>query len=539
MIQNQPENLDDRVLLFAPTARDSATSRDLLAVAGVRCFICNSIEEVYREAGQGAAAGVITAEGLLSDKDGRLLEWLKCQPTWSDFPLVILTPSGTDSPGLLKALEAVGNMTLMKRPVQVSTFVSTVKSALRDRRRQYSVREFLAERTRAEDLLKQVDRRKDDFIALLAHELRNPLAPIRNGLQVMRLAGNDATAVAQARGMMDRQLGHMVRLIDDLLDISRISRNKMDLRRTRVLLGDVISNAVETARPAIEAAGHELTVSLPAQPIFLDADLTRLAQVFGNLLSNSAKYTDRGGHIWLNAAGSNGRVTVSVRDNGIGVPAHALPRIFDMFSQVDRSIERSTGGLGIGLALVKALVEMHGGTVVASSTGQGKGSTFTVLLPALETPSEPFENTTSEIVQGVKGPKRRILVADDNRDSAESMATMLKLMGNDVTTAHDGIEAVAVADQVRPQAILMDIGMPRLNGLEATRRIRAQAWGQSIVIVALTGWGQDGDRIRSEKAGCDGHLVKPVNLPDLEKLLAALMSRNRNANAGHPDDNDG
>ena len=530
-MQNQPENLDDRVLLFAPTARDSATSRDLLAAAGVRCFICNSIEEVYHEVDRGAAAGVITAEGLLSDKDGRLLKWLKNQPAWSDFPLIILTPSGTDSPALLRALEAVGHMTLMKRPVQVSTFVSTVNSALRDRWRQYSVREFLAERSRSEAALKEADRRKDDFIALLAHELRNPLAPIRNGLQVMRLAGHDATAVAQARAMMERQLGHMVRLIDDLLDISRISRDKMDLRRTRVLLGDIISNAVETARPAIEAAGHELTVALPAQPIFLDADLTRLAQVFSNLLSNSAKYTDRGGHIWLSAESRNGKVTVSVRDNGIGVPAQALPRIFDMFSQLDRSTERSTGGLGIGLALVKGLVEMHGGTVTASSAGQGRGSSFTVILPATESRLEPMESIGPEIVQAVPSPRRRILVADDNRDSAESMATMLKLMGNDVATAYDGMEAVDVANQLRPQAILMDMGMPRLSGLEATRRIRAQAWGESIVIIALTGWGHDGDRIRSKKAGCDGHLVKPVQLPDLEKLLATLMEGKR---ARHP-----
>jgi CheY-like chemotaxis protein len=250
------------------------------------------------------------------------------------------------------------------------------------------------------------------------------------------------------------------------------------------------------------------------------------------MLSNSVKYTDRGGHIWLSASGRNGKVTVSIRDNGIGVPAHALPRIFDMFSQVDRSIERSTGGLGIGLALVKGLVEMHGGTVTAASAGQGEGSTFTVILPALETPSEPLDADASENVPTVHGPRRRILVADDNRDSADSMATMLKLLGNEVTTAHDGIEAVEVANQVRPEAILMDMGMPKLNGLEATRRIRAQAWGESIIIIALTGWGQDSDRIRSKKAGCDGHLVKPVHLPDLEKLLVALMDRNR----GHPNE---
>jgi PAS domain S-box-containing protein len=235
----------------------------------------------------------------------------------------------------------------------------------------------------AVEALQEADRRKDEFLALLAHELRNPLAPLRNGLQVMRLASGDADLVARTRDMMDRQLSHMVRLIDDLLDVSRIGSNKMELRRSRVLLADVLSSAVETARPALEAAGHELTVSLPQEPIHLDADLTRLAQVFGNLLNNSAKYTERGGSIWLTATREGEEAVVSVRDNGIGIPAEALSAIFEMFSQVDRPMERSAGGLGIGLALVKGLVEMHGGSVEAASPGQGQGSTFTVRLPVL------------------------------------------------------------------------------------------------------------------------------------------------------------
>jgi PAS domain S-box-containing protein len=377
-------------------------------------------------------------------------------------------------------------------------------------------------RRQMEDDLREQDRRKDEFLALLAHELRNPLAPLRNGLQVMRLAARDANAVAEARSMMDRQLGHMVRLIDDLLDISRINRNKMELRRARVLLGDVINSAVETARPAIEAAGHEFTLTLPPGPVYLDADLTRLAQVFGNLLSNSAKYTPRGGHIWLVAARRGEEIVVSVRDNGIGIPAGSLRNIFDMFSQVDRSIERATGGLGIGLALVKGLVEMHGGTVLAESPGVGKGSTFTVRLPVLQTHLEPATVDAPEGWSAASGAGRHILVVDDNLDSAASMALMLKLTGNQVRTAHDGLEAIKLAESFCPQVILMDVGMPRLNGYEATRRIREQPWGRSITIVALTGWGQEGDKDRSRAAGCDGHLVKPVSLPDLEQLLAEL-----------------
>ncbi len=368
--------------------------------------------------------------------------------------------------------------------------------------------------------LRDQDRRKDEFLALLAHELRNPLAPLRNGLQVMRLAAADAGAVAQARAMMERQLAHMVRLIDDLLDVSRINRNKMELRRSRVLLADVVSSAVETARPAVEEAGHELTVSLPHEPVHLDADLTRLAQVFGNLLTNSAKYTTRGGHIRLSAERRGEEVVVSVRDNGIGIPPESLRSIFDMFSQVDRSIERSTGGLGIGLALVKGLVEMHGGTVTAESAGLGKGSTFIVRLPLLTERAESMPKAPTEEGARSTGPRRRILVVDDNRDSAASMAMMLKLTGNEVQTAYDGIEAMEVAESFRPQAILMDVGMPRLNGYEATRRIREQPWGRSVFIIALTGWGQEGDKLQSKEAGCNGHLVKPVSLPDLERLLA-------------------
>jgi CheY-like chemotaxis protein len=279
---------------------------------------------------------------------------------------------------------------------------------------------------------------------------------------------------------------------------------------------------VETARPAIEAAGHELTVALPAEQVYLDADLTRLAQVFGNLLTNSAKYTPRGGHVRLAAERRGEDVLVSVRDDGIGIPAGSLRSIFDMFSQVDRSIERSTGGLGIGLALVKGLVEMHGGSVTAESAGAGKGSTFTVRLPALEAYPERAAEEAPPKEAASNGLGRRILVVDDNQDSATSMAMMLKLTGNQVRTAHDGIDAVKAAEKFRPQVILMDVGMPRLNGYEATRHIREQPWGGSVIIIALTGWGQEGDKERSREAGCNGHLVKPVSLPDLEQLLVEL-----------------
>jgi PAS domain S-box-containing protein len=411
------------------------------------------------------------------------------------------------------------------RPIDISLTVSPIRDSDGRIVGASKVARDITDRKRVEKALEEANQRKDQFIALLAHELRNPLAPLRNGLQVIRLSGNDPNSVALAREMMDRQLSHMVRLIDDLLDISRVSQNKMELRRSRVLLKDVISSAVETARPVIEEAGHEFTIRLPPEPVYLDADLTRLAQVFSNLLNNSAKYTERGGRIWLSAEREGSEVTVYVRDTGLGIPAHELPRIFDMFSQVDRSIERSTGGLGIGLALVKGLVEMHGGTVTATSGGQGKGSTFAVKLPVLESTTAPLAGVPSDIAPPYAGPRRRILVVDDNRDSAESMATMLTLMGNEVRTAHDGIEAIEAAKEFRPKAILMDLGMPILNGYGATQRIREQPWGRDVTIIAMTGWGQEADRTQSSEVGCDGHLVKPVNLSDLENLLTELEAK--------------
>ncbi len=374
-------------------------------------------------------------------------------------------------------------------------------------------------RDRATELA-SADRKKDDFIAMLAHELRNPLAPVLTGLEVMQLS-NDPIVADKARATMHRQLSHMVRLIDDLLDVSRMSRNKLHLQRTEVRLSEIVSHAVDVAAPLIEAAGHRLHVSLPEEPVVLHADLTRLAQVFGNILTNSAKYTDGGGQIWLTAQVQQGHAVVSIRDTGIGIPADALTRIFDMFSQVDRRLERVTGGLGIGLALVKALVESHGGTVAAESAGPGTGSTFTVRLPVVATESAEAAAVAGGRVREASS-RRRVLLADDNLDAAASMAELLELLGHEVHVAHDGIEAVETAERLRPDLVLMDIGMPRLDGLGATRRLRERPWGRNVTIIALTGWGQKGDRERTRAAGCNGHLVKPVGLAELEKLLANM-----------------
>jgi signal transduction histidine kinase/CheY-like chemotaxis protein len=373
---------------------------------------------------------------------------------------------------------------------------------------------------RAEEALKDADRRKNEFLATLAHELRNPLAPLRNGLNLLRLAGDDRATAGQALGMMERQLGQMVRLIDDLLDVSRITRGKLRLRRERVDLADVVRSAVETARPLVESSAHRLEVSLPPEPVYLDADPTRVAQMLANLLTNAAKYSNRGGDIRLTAERHGGEVVVKVRDNGIGISAEHLPRLFEMFSQVDTALERSQGGLGIGLSLVKGLVEMHGGTVQARSEGAGRGSEFVVQLPSADgtTPDAGGAGGEPETPRRA----RRILVADDNRDAADSLAMILRLGGHEVHVVRDGQEAFEAAAWFRPDVALLDIGMPRLNGYEAARRVRGQPWGEGVVLVAVTGWGQEEDKRRASENGFDHHLTKPVDPAALEKLLADL-----------------
>ncbi|HEX2254672.1 MAG TPA: PAS domain S-box protein [Thermoanaerobaculia bacterium] len=367
--------------------------------------------------------------------------------------------------------------------------------------------------------LRQADRRKDEFLATLAHELRNPLAPIRNGLQVMRLIGPETPALVDARAMMERQVTQLVRLVDDLLDVSRITRNRLELRKELVPLDDVVQNAIETSRPFVEQSGHTLSVTLPARPIYLDADPVRLAQVLSNLLNNSAKYSEPGGRIALTAEVEAANAVIRVRDDGIGIPADALPHIFEMFSQVDRGMSHAQGGLGIGLTLVRRLVEMHGGTVEAASEGTGRGSEFTVTLP-IPAHSEGDESERNAGPTPPEGPARRILVVDDNRDAAETLGMMLSLMGHDVRTAFDGPEALDVAEELRPDIVLLDIGLPMMNGYEVCRRMRRQAWSSETMIVALTGWGQEEDRRRSHEAGFDHHVVKPVETSELVSLLA-------------------
>ena len=372
--------------------------------------------------------------------------------------------------------------------------------------------------------LKDADRRKDEFLAMLAHELRNPLAPIRNAVEIVRAKASPAPELRWAAEVIDRQVHQMTRLVDDLLDVSRITRGKIDLRKELLEIATVVRTAVEASRPIIEKWGHRLTVTLPERPIRLVADPTRLAQVLSNLLHNAAKYTNQGGRIDLTAEAGDDHVILRVKDTGIGIPPESLPRIFDMFTQVEQSIERSEGGLGIGLTLVQRLVEMHGGFVEVHSDGVGKGSEFVVRLP-LSTGGMDAVGDASDRERRSVPPARRILIVDDNQDAVESLAMLLRMHGHDVHTAHDGLEAVGAAAAFQPDTILLDIGLPKLSGYEAARQIRAREGGADIVMIALTGWGQDEDRRRSQEAGFNYHMTKPVEFDVLQRLMADVDVR--------------
>ena len=368
--------------------------------------------------------------------------------------------------------------------------------------------------------LEKADRRKNEFLATLAHELRNPLAPLSNTLEILKRSANQDVTVRQGLDTMERQLEQLVRLVDDLLDLSRITHNRIELRKRHIELASVLRQAVLAAQPLAEAAHHTIDVVLPAEAIHLQADQVRLTQVFGNLLNNSCKYTPPRGKIRLNVSLDGEEAIVTVTDSGIGIPADKLDAIFEMFTQVDSSLEQSQAGLGIGLTLVKRIVELHGGTVTARSAGAGRGSTFEVRLPAIR--EADIVASPAEDEPQASNTTYRILVVDDNQDSADSLAMLMELHGHDVYIAHDGQSALDSAEQHRPDVVLLDIGLPVLNGHDVCRRIRQQPWGQTMVLIALTGWGQDDDRRRSQEAGFDGHLVKPVDHTRLLALLASL-----------------
>jgi PAS domain S-box-containing protein len=414
---------------------------------------------------------------------------------------------------------------VIKDPSGQPVAIATVSQDVTERRRLTDdLRRLAAD-------LSDADRRKNEFLAMLAHELRNPLAPLSNAVQVLRRAGLGEEKVAAAISMLERQTGHLTRLVEDLLDVSRITQGKIELRRERVELNALVALAAEAAGPLYERMKHQLSVSLAARPLHVDADPTRLAQVVGNLLTNAAKFTDHGGRVEIAVEDRGDEAAIHVRDHGIGIAPHQLPRLFDLFMQVDTSLERSRDGLGIGLTLVRSLVTMHGGRVEARSDGIGHGSEFVVHLPVVSAMAE-----TRPAPAAPAGPRQRrlVLVVDDNEDGAESLALLLQLEGHETHVAHDGQQGVEAAERLRPDVVLLDIGLPVVNGYEACRKIRSQPWGTDMVLLAVTGWGQHEDLLRSQEAGFTGHLVKPVDAAALLKILDAAPSATLTPGMGPP-----
>jgi PAS domain S-box-containing protein len=378
-----------------------------------------------------------------------------------------------------------------------------------------------AELQGAQDALREADRRKNEFVAILAHELRNPLGPIRNAARILKLKGHPDPELRSPIEMIERQTGQLARLLDDLLDVSRISRGVLEMRRERIAFSDVVDASVDACREDLQDRGVNLRVSVPSGPTELVADRARLIQVLCNLITNAAKYTHSGGQIELTAAVSDRTLVLSVKDDGIGIPPDRLTDIFDLFAQVDRSGERE-GGLGIGLTLVRQIAALHGGTIEARSEGIGHGSEFILTVPIVATAAPP---PAKGPVSGPAAAPRRILVVDDNPDAVESLAILLQIAGHDVHKAFDGEAAIALARQVRPDVVLLDLGMPRVSGYEVARRIREQPWGKQVYLVALSGWGQPDEKLRTKEAGFDVHLVKPVAPEDLNRLLSTMTDR--------------
>ncbi|MFP1131956.1 response regulator [Asticcacaulis sp. W401b] len=462
----------------------------------------------------------------MPEMDGfELAETLRGAERTRRIPIIFLTAGTTDRDRRFRGYEA-GAVDFLQKPIdgdilksKVEVFVELYAQRRQIAHQRDALQAQRDEIQRAAEALREADHRKDVFLATLAHELRNPMAPIRNGLQILRMAP-DSPMAAQVRDMMDRQMTHLVRLVDDLLDVSRVSQGKIELKRDHLTMRSVVEAAVETARPVIDLAGHAFTLDLPAEELWVDGDLTRLAQIVANLLNNAAKYTPERGRIGLSLRRDGAQAVIRVSDTGLGIDADMLPKVFELFTQVDRNIHRAQGGLGIGLALAQKLVALHGGSIHAESAGANRGSTFELRLPLADAPHA----TADGLTEAQAARSLNVLVVDDNRESAETTSWMLDLIGHHTRTVHDGAAALAAADSETPDVILLDIGMPGMNGYEVCRELRKRPQLQDTVVIAQTGWGQDSDRQAAFEAGFNHHLTKPVNLDSLSRLLADIRA---------------
>jgi signal transduction histidine kinase/ActR/RegA family two-component response regulator len=487
----------ERVLVWTARPRDTQLTVRLLEKGNLVAERCNSVADLESGMEAGAGCAVIAEEVLTAAARESLVRRLEAQPPWSDFPFVLFSAERSGG------VEGLGNVTRLDRPVRVATLLSAVRAALRARRRQYQAEEAI--------------RRRDQFLAMLGHELRNPLAPIATAVKLMGLRGDERSK--REREVIERQVAHLSRLVDDLLDVSRIAQGKIELSRRPVDIAEIAAKAVEMVSHLLENKSQELQIDVPRDELFVDGDAVRLAQVLGNLLTNAARYTPERGHVRLSAAREGEQIVVRVKDDGMGIAPEFLPHIFDLFVQGPRTIDRREGGLGLGLALVKNLVALHGGSVRAQSGGPGLGSEFAVRLPSLHFAQRPSPAPHGESRRPARA--RRVLVVDDNADAAETLAQALLTMGHEVEIAHDGPEGLAIQKRFQAEIGVLDLGLPLMDGYELAARMR-QITSGPLRLIALTGYGQDRDRERTAEAGFDAHVVKPVELDELNELISEL-----------------
>jgi signal transduction histidine kinase/CheY-like chemotaxis protein len=509
-----------RVLILAPSRRDGEVTGELLAGAGLTYYICRAAPELAEQIAAGAGAVVLTDAALRAPHIEHLRAALGRQQDWSDLPIVLLCRIGAHSAIMSQVIASLTNVTLLDRPSSARILLSAVQAAVRGRLRQYQLREQLAALRSAQDALRArerqlhlADRRKDEFLAMLAHELRNPLAPIRNAGELLaRIPPTDVGTQATA-AIVKRQVAHLSRLVDDLLDVSRITQGRIELHRESVDLTGVVAQAMESVDPLFREHEQRVFVTSSYGPLWVNGDSARLVQCVTNILTNAAKYTDRGGQIHVEVRAQDAEAVIVVADNGVGIAPELLPQIFDLFVQSDRSLDRSQGGLGIGLSVVQRLIHMHGGTVSARSDGPGRGATFEMRLPRVAAPAQEEESAPA---RGIA--TRRILIVDDNTDAADSLAMILNMDGHEAEPVYDARAALERVGSFAPEVILLDIGLPGMDGYEVARRLRAG--GSRAQLVALTGYGRLEDIERAKAAGFDAHLVKPIDVQLLLRRLA-------------------
>ena len=502
--------MESRILIYAPTGQDAPLAARILTLAALDSHVCATLAELGQELERGAGA-VLTVEEALAPGGFQLLQaCVARQPDWSDLPIILLTRRGADSVNVRQAVVALGNLALMERPVRTITLVTALHATLRARHKQYQVREAA--------------RRKDEFLAALGHELRNPLAPIRTSVSLLTHLYPDAAPVLRIRDMVERQVSLLTRLVDDLLDVARITSGKITLQRQHTTLAAVISHAGELCQQAADAKRIRIDWQLPAQEVLLHVDYARVVQIIANILSNAVKFTPQGGQVTIGAEVDAGMLEVSIRDNGIGLDADSIPLIFRMFEQSRTVSGQLSSGLGIGLSLARQFAEMHGGSVAAYSDGLGHGSEFVIRLPLLAQPLAPPAAPLREPAGG-HSRKLQVLVVDDNHDAADSLTALLELDGFEVRTVYDGAAAIAAVQRQAPDMVIMDLGMPGMDGYETARALRRLDGAERILMLALTGWGQADARRRTMEAGFDHHLVKPVELEQIVRLAGARQHR--------------